>query len=68
MDLDKLFALSWLKKYTIIGAFIQEDKKYLLKEIFIISLYAVICLKINRIIIWPISLIVCILPISFLLF
>lgn len=31
INYSKIIALSWAKKYTLIGTFIHEDKKYLLK-------------------------------------
>lgn len=31
VDMNKLLGLSWAKKYTLIGAIIQSDRKYLLK-------------------------------------
>lgn len=60
--------VSWLKKYTIVGGFFSNDKKYLLKEFFFISVYAVTCLSINRITLWPVGLSVIVLLGCFLLF
>lgn len=31
LNYNKLMALSWLKKYTLIGSLFESDKKYLLK-------------------------------------
>ena len=41
---------------------------YLLKELFIISVYAVACLNINKVIVWPVAFITLLLPASFVLF
>jgi hypothetical protein len=31
LNYNKLIALSWLKKYTLLGSLFESDKKYLLK-------------------------------------
>lgn len=68
MDYNKLIAISFLKKYTLIGSFFSPDKKYLLKEMLMISTYTVACLGINHIIIWPLALVSVVVPSCFLLF
>lgn len=68
VDPKRLFSRSWMKKYTLIGGFFNKSRMYLLKEFFIISVYAVACLQINKVIVWPIAFITLLLPISFVLF
>lgn len=68
INYNKLIALSWLKKFTMIGALLNEDRKYLLKELLIISAYSVTCLKINRIILWPVAFTLFLVPVVFLLY
>lgn len=68
VNYNKLFALSWLKKFTLMGAVLNEDRKYLLKELLFISAYSVTCLKINRIIIWPVTFTLFLVPVVFLLY
>ncbi len=68
VDARRLFARSWLKKYSLIGGFFNKSRMYLLKEFFIISVYAVACLQINKIIVWPLAFITFLLPASFVLF
>jgi len=41
-----------LKKFTF-ASFLNQDKKYFLSELFIISSFGACCLHINHIIIWP---------------
>jgi len=67
MNFHKLLALSLLKKCTIVGSFFSANKKYLIKEILIVSAYAISCLKINRLIMTPIILSLIILPICLFL-
>jgi len=67
MNYDKLLFLAWLKKYTLIGSFFVKDKKFLLKESAFVSAYAVTCLNVNHLIIWPLGLSAVILITSFLL-
>ena len=68
INYNKLIALSWLKKFTMLGALLNEDRKYLLKEMLFISAYSVTCLKINRIIIWPVTFTLFLVPVVFLLY
>ena len=65
ISFGKVFAVSWLKKYTLVGAILNEHRKFLITELFIISIYAVTCLRINRIIIWPVAFIAFLLPLLF---
>lgn len=68
INYNKLIALSWLKKFTMLGAVLNEDRKYLLKELLFISAYSVSCLKINHIIIWPVAFTLFLVPVVFLLY
>ena len=61
-------ATSWLKKYSIVGTMMFSDRKYLAKELLIISVYGVACLKINRITLWPVALLTFLLPAIFLIY
>lgn len=65
INFSKVFAVSWLKKYTLPGAMFNHNRKFLITELFIISIYAVTCLKINKIIIWPVAFITFLLPLLF---
>ena len=60
--------MSYLKKYTIIGGFICEDKKYLAKEWLMIGIVAACCLEINQVIMWPVAFVALVLPVTFLIF
>lgn len=53
---NKLLVVSWLKKYTVGGGIFCEDKKFMVKEIVIISVYGITCLNINKTIQWPAAL------------
>jgi hypothetical protein len=64
----RMMATAWLKKYTLLGSSLIADKKYLLKELLIISVYAVACLHINKLTLWPVSLITFLLPATYLLY
>jgi hypothetical protein len=68
VDHNKLIASSWVKKYSIFGAFLQEDKKYLLKEFLFVAAYSVACLHINHVIMWPAAYSLFLLPLTFALF
>lgn len=68
VDQNRVFALAWVKKYTAVGCFFNEDKKYLLKEFIFVGAYAVTCLQINRIILWPVTFSLFLLPLHFLLY
>lgn len=65
VNFDRLFALSWFKKYSFVGTCLNENRKYLVKEFFIMSIYAVTCLKINRVILWPAAFSLFLLPFVF---
>jgi hypothetical protein len=65
VNFDRLFAMSWFKKYSLVGTCLNENRKYLVKEFFIISIYAVTCLKINRFILWPVAFALFLLPLVF---
>lgn len=67
-NFDKIIAVSWLKKYTLVGACLFRDKKYLLKEFLFIAAYAVSCLGINRIVLWPLALSIAVMVSVFILF
>jgi hypothetical protein len=56
---------AWLKKYTLVGACLFKDKKYLLKEFLFIGVYAISCLGINHLIIWPVAVSLALLTLSF---
>jgi hypothetical protein len=64
---DRLFAVAWLKKYSLVGGCLNSNRKYLLKELLIVSVYAVTCLKINHIILWPVAFSLFLLPMLFVL-
>lgn len=64
---DRLFAVTWFKKYSFVGGCLNLNRKYLLKELFILSIYAVTCLKINHIILWPAAFSLFLLPLVFVL-
>lgn len=68
MQHNRVLALSWVKKYSLVGAFFNEDKKYLLKEFVFVAAYAAACLHINHIILWPVALSLLFLPVTFLLY
>lgn len=68
MNVNKTVAVSWLKKYSLVGSCFNEDKKYLLKELIFMGAYAVTCLQINHIILWPVTFSLFILPTIFLTF
>ncbi len=63
---DRLFAMAWFKKYSLVGGCLNINRKYLLKELFIMSIYAVTCLKINQIILWPVAFSPFLLPLVFI--
>jgi hypothetical protein len=65
---NKVVAVSWVKKYTVVGACFNEDKKYLLKEFIFVAAYAVTCLQINHIILWPVTFSLFLLPLLFISF
>lgn len=68
MNVNRTVAVSWLKKYTLVGGWFNEDKKYLLKELMFLGAYAVTCLQINHIILWPVTFSLFLLPLLFLIF
>ena len=47
---------SYALKYSFIGGFWNEDKFYLMKEILIISMVLVACIRINTITLWPVAI------------
>ena len=65
---SRVVAMSWAKKYTLIGGCLNEDKKYLLKEFVFVGAYAATCLQINRIILWPVTFSLFLLPLTFIAF
>ena len=64
----KMLGIAWLKKYTFASIVCMQDKKYLLKEGFILSAYAVACFSINSIRLWPVTFCLFLLLITILLF
>jgi hypothetical protein len=68
VNVNRTVAVSWLKKYTLVGGWFNEDKKYLLKELMFLGAYAVTCLQINHIILWPVTFSLFLLPLLFLIF
>lgn len=64
----RVVAVSWVRKYTLIGGCFNEDKKYLLKECVFLAAYAATCLQINRIILWPATFSLFLLPATFIAF
>ncbi len=54
---SKTILKSFFNKYTIVGSFLNLDRKYLLKEFAFFSIYAVALLKINKITFWPIAVV-----------
>ena len=67
MHYGKMAAVSYLKKYTMIGGVFSQEKKYLLKEMLLLAAMGVCCLSINTIIIWPVALSVGLLVVLYLL-
>ena len=67
MDFNYLFAVSWLKKYTLIGGAFYNDQKFMVKEVLIIAVFGITCLHINKMILWPASLSLTVLVTSFIL-
>ncbi len=53
INFSKIFLKTYCLKNTLIGSFFSKDKKYLLKEIFILSCMTVTCFNVNTYIIWP---------------
>lgn len=47
---------SLIYKYCVVGTFINRNKCYLLKEIFIMAVISVACCPINWITLWPVAL------------
>lgn len=64
----RVLATSWLKKYTLVGSCFLSDRKYLAKEFLMLGTYAVACLKINRIVLWPTALSALLLPATCLIY
>lgn len=63
-----MLGIAWFKKYTLASAYFSADKKYILKECFILSAYAVACFNINTVILWPVTFSLFLLPITIILF
>ena len=63
----KMIAVSWFKKYTFASVFSQANWMYSLKECFILSIFAIACFGINKIILWPVTFSLFLVPISVLL-
>ena len=63
----KMIAVSWLKKYTIASVFSEANWKYSLKECFILAIFTVACFGINKIILWPVTFSLFLVPISVIL-
>lgn len=57
----KSFAL----KYSLVGAALNPDKMYLLKELFICSMVGAACCNINWVTLWPLALAVVFLGLGF---
>ena len=53
VNFDRVMAVSWLKKYTLIGGAFCEDQKFMVKEVVIIAVFGVACLHINKLTLWP---------------
>ena len=64
---QQVFAVAWMKKYSLVGTLLNTDKKYFLKEFLFISAYSNACLNINHFILWPVCLSLIILPTLYLL-
>lgn len=64
-NVSRLIGISWIKKYTVVGGLLNKDKKYLLKEFLFVGAYAVTCLKINHVILWPVAFSLFLLPLHF---
>jgi hypothetical protein len=67
VSVNRAVAVSWLRKYWLIGALVGGDRKYLLKEILFVAAYAACCLQINHIVLWPASFALFLLPLHILL-
>jgi hypothetical protein len=52
----KIALKSFALKYSIVGTFVNQQKFYLFKEVFVIAVICVACRVINRITLWPIAL------------
>lgn len=63
-----MIAVSWFKKYTIANIFAVDDRKYFLKECFILSAFGVACFGVNKITLWPVTFSLFLLPITVFLF
>lgn len=68
-NISPLFVLfkSLVFKYCVVGTFINRNKCYLLKEIFIMGMISVACCPINWITLWPVSLAIVFFTIFFVL-
>lgn len=47
---------SYALKHSTIGSLINQNKFYLLKEVFIMAIIGIACCNINSITLWPIAL------------
>ena len=56
-----------LKKLTIVGGLLSNEKRYLLKEMLVVAVFSVCCLGINSVILWPAAVAVGMLPLSLVL-
>ena len=64
----KMVAVSWFKKYTIASAVVMDDPKYSLKECFILSVFSVACFGINKVVLWPVTFSLFLLPLTVFMF
>lgn len=65
VNFNRVMAVSWLKKYTLIGGAFCEDQKFMVKEVVIIAVFGVACLHINKLTLWPAALSLTILLLCF---
>ena len=59
--------MAYLKKCTLVGGVVCDEKKYLLKEMLVLGAMGICCLGINQVIIWPVALSAAILLLSYVL-
>lgn len=53
INFSKILIKTYLIKNTLIGSIINNDKKYLLREMLVLSCIGVSCFNVNSYILWP---------------
>ena len=59
--------MAWMGRYSFLAICFSKNSKYLLKELWVVSVYAVACFGTNRIVLWPVALCLVALPVSLVL-